>query len=468
MAALLLGAFSTAVAAVIVNIALPGISEQLAIRQASAHWLVTGFTAPGTLTMLLAPWFARTAGVRKTFLAANLLFLLASLLCGFGGSFPVLVAGRILQGMASGLILTLTLVAIADAYPVVQRGRAMANFGLGIVLAPMLGPPLGGLLMEAFGWRSVMFAPLPFCAVSLLLAFRMLPAHVALPERQRFDWPGFALLSALLVSLLGGVTWLQLAGWPAEPSLALGVLVAALAAALLRWEWRCTAPIVDLRLFRFRAFSASACVGFTYGLAVWGSGYMLPLFLQAVCGFTPLEIGLVMLPAGVILLLMIPLAGRMADTRSPQRTVAVGLVCFAGSFLLLSVAGDSSGAAGFAVIALLITMGRGFGLGIMIPALDATASRAVPPGIVPEALAMMNFLRQLGGALSPTLMALLLESRILVHSGGEPVSTAALVTPAVHAGFHDTLVALGALFLLAVLPAWRMRVRASGYQPGDR
>lgn len=450
---ILLSAFSAAMAAVIMNIGLPAIIEALGARQATAHWLITGFTASGTLSMLLAPWSARRFGIRRTFLLALMIFVLASMACAASMSLQLLIVSRIVQGMASGLITTLAIVALSEAYPVSQRGRAMATFGMGVVLAPMLGPALGGVLMAAWGWRSLMVVPLPFCLIALWLGVNVLPVHSTQGIAKRFDGWGLALLTATLVLLLGGVTQLQLSGWPTGWSLAWGISVLLSCAGLVLHELRCPYPLVDLRHFRVRSFAAAGCVAFVYGLGVWGSAYILPLYLQIVAGYSPLQAGLILLPGGVLMMLMIPIAGRMADARAPHGVVTAGLICFAGALMLLAVTQGVGGLAGTLLLTLLISLGRGVGLGIMIPALDATASRVLTLEAMAEGLALMSFLRQLGGALSPSFLALVLEARITLHADmGLSVSTA------IATGYQDTLLVLGALFIGAALPAWRMRI----------
>lgn len=449
----LLSAFSAAMSAVIMNIGLPAIIDALGARQATAHWLITGFTAAGTLSMLLAPWSARRFGVRRTFMTTLLVFILGCAACGLSTSLAVLIASRIVQGMASGLITTLGVVALSAAYPEQQRGRAMAVFGMGVVLAPMLGPAVGGLLMQVWGWRALMWMPLPCCLVALWSARIALPAEAeqtgAAPP---FDWGGFLRLTATLCLLLGGMTQLQLNGWPLAWTLAWGVALLALGVSLVRQEVRCRLPLVDLRHFRVLPFAAAGCVSFVYGFGVWGSAYVLPMFLQVVGARSPLETGLMLLPGGLVMLLMIPVAGRMADARAPQWVVAGGLLCFAASFMTLALAADVGKAASTLLIVALITFGRGLGLGMVIPALDATASRTLPPAAMAEGLALMNFLRQLGGALSPGLLALVLEARVTVREqpGVSHEWARAL-------GYQDTLMVLGVLFVIAAVPAWKMR-----------
>lgn len=450
--AVLLAAFSAALAAVIMSIGLPVIVDSFGTRQAVAHWLVTGYTCAGTLSMLLTPWFTRRFGVRSVFIWTLSMFSLASIFCAVSPSLWLLIGSRIVQGMASGLMTTLALIVMAQAYPLEQRGRAMAAFGIGVVLAPMLGPAAGGAMMQFWGWKSLMLAPLPFSVFALVMGAQAIPRGKVSATVNPFDWWGFGYLFSLLVVLLGGISQLQMQKWPLVPTLVCAALTVFLTGLFFRHERRYAWPLIDLRLFKVKAFAAAGCVALVYGFGVWGSAYFLPLYLQMIGHHSPLQTGLILLPGGVVMMLMIPIAGRMADSKVPHQVVMLGLLCFAAGCIALAVVQSNTLTVGLVCVTTLVTLSRGVGLGIMIPALDATASRTLAVDAAAEGLAIMNFLRQLGGAMSPALVALVLEQRTEYHQ------TFSTELPALVAGYRDTLALLGMIFLCAVAPAWKMRL----------
>jgi len=456
LAAILMAAvFSVALAAVIVNIALPQISIDLGARQVTAHWLTTGYAAAGTLTMLLSPLCARAFGIKQVLYLATVIFIAAAVSCANVNSLWALISARMIQGAASGFVITLAFIVMAEAYPLNLRGRAISIIGFGMVLAPTLGPPIGGIMIDMFGWRALMYLPVPFIALLLVFGFKILPNLRPSNSNEAFDLLGFSLLAAMIFGLLASLTFLQTHGWPKTDSVMLFAGLTVILVALIVREIKFSNPIINFRLFFFTGFGSASIVAFVFGLAVWGAAYLLPIFLQTARGFSASETGWIMLPGGVVMMIMMPVAGHLSDSSPPQRLIVSGLLCFAVSFIFLSYTGALSVWAGVYVITFLVTAGRGVGLGIIIPALDSAASRALPSEMLPEGLAMINFLRQLGGTLSPGLVALIFESRLsasasLTTEGGLGLSP-------IVAAYDQTLMLVGGVFLLALIPAWRMR-----------
>src|SRR5690606_23551694 len=180
--------------------------------------------------------------------------------------------------------------------------------------------------------------------------------------------------------------------WPPRPLLLTLTLLAVVLARLVRYEIRRAHPLLSLQLFRYPVFTASACVSFVYGMGLWGSGYLIALYLQDGLGLSAMTTGLVMLPSGLLLCLLLPLGGKLVDDQPPQRLVTVGVLFSAVSFMAVGCTGRSRGLWVFAALA---AFSRGLGLGIMIRGIAATATRGVPAGLMSEGIALGNFLRQL-------------------------------------------------------------------------
>jgi MFS family permease len=222
----------------------------------------------------------------------------------------------------------------------------------------------------------------------------------------------------------------------------------ALLLTLGRQQLRCPEPLLQLGFFKYPIFSAIAFVSFIYGMGLWGSAFLLPLYLQQAVGLSVWDTGMVMLPSGLFLCLTLPFGGRMADGIPARYVVSLGLLSLSCSFLLL---GLGVGHDSFIAIAALIVLSRGLGLGLMIPSLDATATRALPAEEMAEAVALMNFIRQLGGALSPTLLSMLLYWRIQANTTlvDDPLA-------ATQAGYSEALLGLAVMFGLSLLAAWQL------------
>lgn len=444
----MVGTVSTILAATIVNVAFPAMIREFNIGHDSLQWVATGFLAATTTTMLASAWLVESFGQRRTFVATMLVFLAASLLGAASWNTQSLIAARVLQGAAAGVMQPLSMIAVFEVFPLDQRGRAMGMFGFGIVLAPAVGPALGGLLMQAFGWRAIFLLSVPFCLAALPLGWRWLsPAGTPGPRRP-FDWAGLLLLTGALVAVLNVPVIAHRKGWLSAVALADAGIALTLAVAFAAWQSRAPAPLLAVRLLASPGFRATLTVALAYGLGLFGTTYLVPVFVQDIAGYGPARAGNLLVAPGLGLALAIALAGRLTDRNPPRYVVAAGLGCFALSSLLLAFA---SGATAFWLLALWLTIGR-VGLGFIIPALNVGAVDSLPPQFLGQASAAVNFARQLGGAVGVNLLAVLLEWRLSVY-GAE--GEAALA-------FRDCFLLVTIAFAAAVMPAFSIRRHSPG------
>ena len=443
----MVGTVSTVLAATIVNVALPAMMREFRIGHDTLQWVASGFLAATTTTMLATSWLVESFGQRRTFVTTIAVFLAASVLGAVSWSADSLICARVLQGAAAGVMQPLSMIAVFEVFPVEQRGRAMGVFGFGVVLAPAVGPALGGLLAQSFGWRSVFLLSLPFCLAALPLGWRYLPATRLAAPRQAFDWLGALLLSAALIALLNVPVASRQDGWLSPHALGVATLAVALLLGFGGWQFHARAPLLAVRLLARRGFLASIVVALAYGLGLFGSTYLLPVFVQDVAAYGPSRAGNLLIVPGLALAAAIVLGGRLTDRIAPRNVVASGLVCFAVSSLLLALA---DGATSFAVLALWLTLGR-VGLGFIIPALNVGAVESLPPQYLSQASSVVNFARQLGGAIGVNLLAVLLDWRLSVYaaSGGAAVLA-----------FRDCFLVVTIAFAAAVVPAASMRKHA--------
>jgi len=354
----------------------------------------------------------------------------------------VLIASRVLQGAAAGILQPLAMIALFEVFPAERRGSAMGLFGLGIVLVPAIGPSIGGILLETFGWRSIFLLPLPFCVAGLVLGWRFLPGPHGDRARTRFDWAGFALLAAALASLLSVPVVGHRAGWTSIELSGIAGLTLVLVAGFVGWEFRVRAPLLSLKLFAGGGFRATALVALAYGLGLFGTTYLIPVFVQDVAGYSPSRAGALLIVPGVGLAVTIALAGRWTDRVEPRRIVIAGLALFALSSLLLAFAGRGTG---FVVLGIWLLIGR-IGLGMIIPALSVAAVQALDERYIAHAASSVNFVRQLGGAIGVNLLAVLLEWRLGVH-GPAGAATA----------FQECFWVVTIAFAAAIAAAWSIR-----------
>ena len=471
----MLGTTSMVLATTIVNVVIPDIMAAFHMGQDRAQWLSTGFLAAMATTMLMTSWCVRAFGQRATYLAAMALFIALSLIGGMGTSAGVVIVSRIIQGAAGGIIQPLAMIAIFQVFPAHQRGRAMGIYGLGVVLSPAIGPALGGLLAHYFGWRAVFFVVLPFCLLGAVMAVFFLTGRDDAEERPPFDGFGFALLAAFTVALLAGLTAGRRGGLGSPRTLMLSVAAVLAGLAFVWRELSCRHPLLNLRIFANRQFSAAAVVSFAYGMGIYGSTYLIPLFVQTICHYTPVTSGLLLFPGGVVLAGAITVAGRLTDKYSAHGVVIAGLACFGVSFCLFA---GVSAVTTFRAMAWWIVLGR-LGLGLVIPALNAGAVQTLKPELLNQGSGAVNFVRQLGGAFGVTMVSSFLEWRTATsyEAVGLKGTTVPLQAPlaleqghlllARIAGFQDSFMAVAVIFGLALLPAWFMKRKGDHHAQKD-
>jgi MFS transporter, DHA2 family, multidrug resistance protein len=337
---------------------------------------------------------------------------------------------------------------VFEVFPLEQRGRAMGMFGFGIVLAPAVGPAIGGLLTQAFGWRAIFLLSVPFCIAALPLGWHWLSAARASGRRRALDWFGTLLLTGALVALLNFSVLGHREGWLSAPALIDAGLAIALTAGFVVWQFRAREPLLAVRLLANRGFRSALLVAVAYGLGLFGTTYLVPVFVQDVAAYGPARAGNLLLLPGFALAGAIALGGRLTDRTSARHVVAWGLACFALSSLLLAFA---TAATAFWLLALWLTIGR-IGLGFIIPALNVGAVESLPPQYLGQASAAVNFARQLGGAIGINLLAVLLEWRLSAHG----------VAADATAAFRDCFLLVTIAFAAAVIPAFSIRKHSLG------
>lgn len=443
---LMIGTMASILSSTIVNVAVPDLSQHFTLGQERAQWVAAGFMLAMTLSMLTTPWLLLRFGLRRTYAGAILLLLFGGVVGGFSINYPMLLSMRVVEGLAAGIIQPIPAIVILRAFEQKEQGRAMGIFGFGVVLAPALGPSVGGFLVEHFGWRSIFFVVVPFCLLVLYLVRRLLAVNSPMMgEAKPLDWKGLLLASIGTIGLLNGMVHLHDGLLQAGPMLALGI--AALCAFVL-YQLRAEAGLMNMQLFRYRQFAMGALVAFIYGAGLFGSTYLLPVYMQMALHYAPTQAGLVLLPAGVVLACTIVLAGKLADRFPANILVSIGLSLLALSFGLMA---SGSAATGYFTLVAWAIIGR-IGLGFVLPALSLGAMRGVEFDMIAQGASIINFLRQLGGAIGVSLAGIVLEWRLAVHQAETSGQIRA---------FNETFLMVALFCAAAVLAAWRMKAPPS-------
>jgi len=407
----MVSAIAVVLSSTIVNVAVPAIMGQFGIDQTRVQWLSTGFLAAMTVSMLMTAWCERAFGQRTTMVGALGLFLAGSILGGIAPDENLLIVARVIQGLAAGVVQPLAMVVMFQIFPPEKRGAAMGLFGIGVVLAPALGPWVGGVLMDSFNWRFLFYLGIPFGVGGMLLAQLFLPGRAPGIGKVPLDWPGVVFLSIALLALLEALSSGQRQGWGSLYILGLMAVFAAATGAFLWRQARASEPLLDLKIFRSLPFTAAMLVSFVLGAGLFGSTYLLPVFVQQLQNYTPTQAGLLLMPAGFTLVLVFPLAGALSDRAPAGYMIGFGLLVFAWSAWLTShVSADTS----FWALAWWTVLSR-IGLGAIFPSLSSASLKVLPPPLLAQASGAMNFIRQLGGAIGTALLTVFLERRTVFH-----------------------------------------------------
>ncbi|MBT3532856.1 MAG: DHA2 family efflux MFS transporter permease subunit [Rhodospirillaceae bacterium] len=403
---------ATALTATMTNVAIPVIMGAFGVGQDKVHWVSTGFIAAMTISMLLNDWCVRAVGMRVTYIGAMLVFIFGGIMGGLSSTIDLVILSRTLQGLGAGVVQPLMMVLVLQVFPVEWRGRAMALTSVGIMVAPAVGPAFGGVLLDAFNWQYVFFMSTVVPLVGIFLAMIFMPGRERVREIPAFDWTGLVLITLCIFCSLTGLSSGQREGWGSPIISVLFSVGLVSGAAFIFWELKTETPILQVRVFANRKFTASIIVGLVLSLGFYGSSYLVPLFVQTVQGYSPTRSGMLMIPGGILMILALPIAGRLADKVPGYQMTLFGLVVYAISSLLMMQASTDTA---FWVFASWLMLGR-IGQAAMMPTLLVTAVATLKPEMLSQGAGALNFMRNLGGAVGINVIAVLLGQRTAFFS----------------------------------------------------
>ncbi|WP_068700748.1 DHA2 family efflux MFS transporter permease subunit [Paenibacillus yonginensis] len=417
VAALIIGAFVSILNETLLNIAFPDLMRNFGIDEPTVQWLATAYMlVVGILvpvTALLQQWFT----TRQMFIGAMTLFLIGTIICGVSPAFGVLLVGRIVQALGTGLMLPVLMNTILAIFPPQNRGAAMGMIGLVIMTAPAIGPTLSGLIVESLNWRWLFFIIIPLAAFSIIFA------AVFLKNVTELTKPKVDFLSIILSTLgFGGVVYgFSRAGEHSWSDTTVIWTIAGGAVCLVLFVWRqlvVKEPMLDLRAFRYPMFSIVTILMLIMMMSLFSTMIMLPLFLQNVLGMTALAAGLVLMPGGIVNGLMAPIAGKLFDKFGPRALVVPGLALTVISIFLFSQVDSSWSKLHVILIHVLMMIGISM---VMMPA-QTTALNQLPKRLYPHGTAIMNTLQQVAGAIGTALFISIMTSgtkRYIENNGAQ-------------------------------------------------
>jgi EmrB/QacA subfamily drug resistance transporter len=428
----------------IVNVALPDLGREFHASTASIEWIVLGYLLSLALWIPASGWIGDRFGTRRVFLFALAMFTFASALCGQAQSLSELVAFRVLQGIGGGMLVPVGTAMLFRAFPPIERARASTVLMVPTVLAPALGPVLGGWLVTDVSWRWIFYVNLPVGVVAFAIGFLYLRE-----EREgiagRFDVPGFLLSGTGLALVLYALTQGPEKGWTAPQVVLSASIGLVLFALLVVVETRTPEPLLALRLFRERMFrNATVVLTLTSGSFI-GVIFLMPLYLQNLRGFTPLQSGLATFPQAIGVIVSSQLVGRLYHSVGPRRLIVFGMLGMAAATLPLAFVGLDTSLWDIRVIMFV----RGICMAFAFVPMQAATYANIAPVDTGRASAIYSTQRQVAAALGVALLGTVLISRVNAANAGvtDPQALARGALSGYHVAFlvGAVLVALAAL-----------------------
>ena len=433
----------------IANVSLPHIAGNLSASQEESAWVLTSYLVSNAIILPISAWLSAMLGRKRFYLTCVAVFTASSFLCGLAPSLGILIFCRILQGMGGGGLQPSEQAILADTFPASKRGMAFAVYGMAVVLAPAIGPTLGGWITDNFSWRWIFYINVPIGIISLLLSSRLIEDPPFLKKEQerrrgiKADYIGLALITLAIGSLQMVLDKGQEQDWFSSRWIITGILVSVYAFLVwIVWEWHHPNPVVDLQLFRLRNFATAMFFSFTVGVVLFGTTFMIPQFLQVQLGYPAVVAGEALAGGGFAMILMLPIVGVLVSRVDPRKLMAVGFITISASMFYMSRV--------FSLtmdfrMAFLIRSLQMVGLAYIFIPQNILAYVGVPREKNNQVSSMNNFMRNVGGSIGIALISTSIsrigqQRRVFLAAHSSPGSPA---FEGISGGLTQTLVAQG-------------------------
>lgn len=410
-----MAAFMEVIDISIANVALPHIAGALSASQDESTWVLTSYLAMNAIVMPMSGWLANRFGRKRFFLTCISGFAATSLLCGLAPNITSLMVLRALQGAMGGGLQPMGQAILADTFPREKLGMATALYGVAVVVAPIVGPLLGGWITDGYNWRWIFLINVPIGAVLIVLIAALLPESAgerAGSRRTKVDGWGVALIALALGSLQIVFDRGQSSDWFASGAITVLAVVAAVALALLVWrELHHDDPVIDLRLLANREFAALVGLMGVLGFCLFGGTFLLPAYAQSLLGYTAMDAGMLIAPGGLALMVLMPVVGRLVNRVDARWLLAIGFLGSAlTSWWLTRLYLDAP----FEMM-MLARMAQMACLGFVFIPINTLIFRSMPPNKINNAAALVNLARNFAGSVGVAVLSTVLTRREQFH-----------------------------------------------------
>jgi EmrB/QacA subfamily drug resistance transporter len=442
-----LGSFMTLLDSTIVNVALPSIIRDFDSRVSQGQLVLTGYLLALATVIPLSGFLADKVGMKRLYVLTLMGFTLSSGLCALAWSMPSLIAFRAIQGLAGGMLQPLAMAIVFSMITPLERARFMVILGLPMLLGPLLGPTVGGYLVEYVSWRSIFLINLPVGVAAVFLCHRYLQ-HMPPKEGSRLDGKGFILGVMAFPMLLLGLSEGTDKGWDSPLVLVLLPIGALSLVTFVFVELRQADPLLQLRLFRNRMFSIAVCMTLVTQFCFFGSQFLLPLFLQNVQDLGAGKVGLTVLPTAILDFVAINISGKLYNRLGPRPLAVAGFAFMTVTALGLSFIDENTSLLLIAGVSSL----RGLGMGLGMMAVTTMAFNTVPQGQMPRATALQNVLQRIFGSVATAVLTTVLILSLQLHGapGGASITSGSTPDHFLVAAFGDAFLVMSAIGLIGV------------------
>ncbi len=439
----------------IVNVALPDMSGTLGATIQEITWVITAYILAQVIVMPITGLLSARFGRKRFYMASVVLFTAASMACGLARSLESMVVFRILQGFGGGVLLTVSQAILRESFPAEEQGLAMGLYGLGAVLAPAFGPTLGGYITDQYAWPWIFYINVPVGIICIMLVSRYIhdPAYLV-REKGYIDWPGLGLLVAGLGAFQLVLEEGERNDWFESRYITRLAVVAGVSLVSFVWrELTCERPAVDLRILKNLSFSSATAIGGVLGIALNGSLFLLPVFLQNLLGFNAMQSGFTLMPRSLAMAVLMPIGGRFYNRLGPRLLVGSGLIIAGYGFYSMSKLTTGVGYWDL----FWPQLWQGVGFAIIFVALSTAALSTISRPNMTAATGLYNVVRQVMGSVGIAMAATILgTSSVRYHAVLSENAGASGMARQMLNGLTASMVARGADLFTAQQRAMRL------------
>ncbi len=412
-ASVLFGTFLAVMDVAVVNVALPHMMGAFGETMSAITWVATAYSIAEIVMLTMAGWWSAILGRKRLYLLSFALFTLGSIMAGTSHTFSQMVFYRVLQGIGGGSLIPISQAILRETFPPEEQGMAMAVYGMGVVLAPGIAPVLGGWLTENYGWPWIFYINVPFALIGILMisAFVKDPPYLKRGVR-RIDWSGIILLTIGLTTLQVVLERGEQENWFESDWITAGAIVTGVALiALLVQQLKSDEPIINFRLLKNIPLAVGTATGLVFGIALYGTTFILPQFTQNLLGYPAFQAGLVLFPRVITLFMLMPIAGWLYNKVDPRAMVVFGVLVIVWSYY--DLAGLSLDVGFWNLVPMLLLMG--VGMPFMFVTLSTVSLSTIRRRDMTDASSLYTLSRRIGGNIGYALAATLITRRTAFH-----------------------------------------------------